>query len=219
MNNMRWVVSFLGRLKRNNNRRWFEKNRMDYDRARQTFEDFVFEIIQNVQLFDDSIGHPEPRDCIFRIYRDVRFSKDKSPYKTNFGAVIAPEGRKTRRACYYVQVSPGEHMLGGGVYMPEANQLKRLRRHVLSNGEEFERLMAKRSFRDYFGGLWDEDKLSRVPRGFDPQDPYVELAKNRHFVVSHSFTNREVLSAGFVKSVSKGFRLMKDFNDFLNQVK
>jgi uncharacterized protein (TIGR02453 family) len=154
---------------------------------------------------------------MFRIYKDVRFSKDKSPYKTNLGAVIAHGGRKTTKACYYVQVSPGDHMLGGGVYMPPPDQLKRLRKHVLQNAEEFNRLLANRSFRQFFGGLWDEDKLVRPPKGFNPEDPNIDLAKHKHYLVSHAFSDQDVLSGSFVRRIARGFRLMKDFNRFLNE--
>ncbi len=217
MGNLKPVLAFLSALKRHNNRPWFAKHKEDYESARRIFEDFIFEVIQRVQEFDDTIGHPEPKDCIFRIYKDVRFSKDKAPYKTNFGAVIAQGGRKTQKACYYVQISPGDHMLGGGIYLPPPDQLKRLRGHVLERADELHRILSAKAFQRYFGGMWEEDKLVRPPKGFDVDDPNIELAKHKHFVVSHSLSDKDVLSGDIVKKVGDGFRMMKTFNRFLNE--
>jgi uncharacterized protein (TIGR02453 family) len=213
---MKTVLNFLKQLKRNNRREWFEKHRDVFDTARLEFENLVFDLTESIARFDPAVGQPEPRDCIFRIYRDVRFSKDKSPYKTHFGAVLGPKGRKTQGPLYYIHVSPGDNFFGGGVYQPPPDQLDALRHHALTHAESFLRIIRKPVFRKFYGDLWD-DKLQRPPKGFPADDPNIDLAKYKSYVVMHALNEREVLSPRFRKTVVNGFRLMKDFNDFLRQ--
>src|SRR3989304_4261485 len=131
------TLTFLKKLKKNNNREWFNANKHLYDDARYDFEVFVFDLIQNISVFDESVSGLEPKDCLFRIYRDVRFSKDKAPYKQNFGAVIQIGGRKSSKSGYYIHLEPGgKNMLASGIYMPMPDKLSSVRNHVAENFKE-----------------------------------------------------------------------------------
>jgi uncharacterized protein (TIGR02453 family) len=217
MNDLRTTLRFLSALKKHNHRKWFAAHKAEYDAARSAMEDFLFEVIHGIAEFDHSIGPVEPKDCLFRIHRDTRFSSDKTPYKTNMGAVIAPGGRKTSTACYYLHVEPGASMLGGGVYMPPPDKLKSIRQLISHEGATLRKVLQEPASRKCFGGLWDEDKLTRPPKGFDASDPWIDYIKNKHFVLLHEFKDREITSSAFLRSVLRCFRLMKPFKDFLNR--
>lgn len=213
---MKSILTFLKALKKNNRREWFEKHRDEFDAARLKFEHLVFDLTEAVRQFDRAIGQPEPRDCIFRIYRDVRFSKDKSPYKCHFGAVVGAKGRKTTGPLYYVHLEPGDCFAGGGVYQPDAPYLQTLRRYVVAHGNECRSILQKPSFAKMFDGLWDQ-RLQRPPKGFDPDDPHIELAKYKSYIVSHRFTEAEVTGRPFLKRLTDAFRELRQFNQFLRK--
>jgi len=131
------IIKFLTTLKENNNRDWFNKNKKWYQRSIEEFEVYVNCLIGEIQKFDVDIRFLAAKDCIFRIYRDIRFSKDKSPYKTNFGAFIVKDGRKSGNAGYYLHIEPGSSFLGGGIYMPPAETLRVVRKEIFENTKEF----------------------------------------------------------------------------------
>ncbi|MDH5654511.1 MAG: DUF2461 domain-containing protein [Spirochaetia bacterium] len=145
---------------------------------------------------DKRLSGVKPRDCIFRIYKDVRFSKDKSPYKTNFGAYIRPGGRKTHSAGYYIHIEHGKSMIGTGIYKPEAIELSLIRAHIAANGKDLEKAMQKAEFKKYFSDLYD-DALKKVPRGYDPGHTMGKYLKYKSLIVSNIFQIKKFFPANF----------------------
>src|SRR5712692_5274430 len=157
------TLDFLSQLQKNNNKAWFDQHRAAYETARSGFEDFVDDLIRGVGTFED-LGDLSAKDCVFRINRDVRFSKDKSPYKTNVGASIAPGGRKSTRLGYYIHLGPhDESMIAGGLHMPMPDQLAKFRRAIDRDANAFKKLTAHKQFVQYFGTV-SGGRLSTAPQ-------------------------------------------------------
>jgi uncharacterized protein (TIGR02453 family) len=208
------VLSFLGRLRKNNDRAWFEAHRPDYEKALGRFEDFVAALIIEISSFDDLAG-VTPRECMFRLYRDVRFSKDKSPYKTNMSAAIGPGGKKSARFPSYVSVSPDNHsMLAGGCHDPSSEQLATWRLAVDRDPVALKKIIGRKEFVAAFGGLAGE-RLARAPRGFAADHPDLDLLRLKELTVVRPLTDSEVLSPSLVQSSAKVFRTMKPLLDYL----
>lgn len=214
---MKEILSFLSDLKNNNNREWFDLNRDRYQKAKTLFEEKVNLMIVEISHFDPSVGMPAAKDSIFRIFRDVRFSKDKLPYKTNFGAFIANGGRKTSRAGYYIHIEPGASMVGGGIYMPEPDVVKKLRQEIYYNAAGFKKLIEEKNFKKTFGKLAEFDKLKRPPKDFDATFPDVDLLMYKSYTVMHPLSDEVVMSDKFPQKVLEVCSTMKEFNHFLNQ--
>jgi len=214
---MKVILSFLSDLKNNNNREWFDLNRDRYLKAKTLFEEKVNLVIGEISHFDPSIGMPAAKDSIFRIFRDVRFSKDKLPYKTNFGAFVANGGRKTARAGYYIHIEPGASMVGGGIYMPEQDVVKKLRQEIYYNAAGFKKLIEEKKFKKTFGKLAEFDKLKRPPKDFDANFPDVDLLMYKSYTVMHPLADEVVLSDRFPQKVLEVCSTMKEFNQFLNK--
>jgi uncharacterized protein (TIGR02453 family) len=214
---MKDILEFLSDLKNNNNREWFDENRDRYQSAKVKFEDYVNLIIGEISLFDPQIGQPAAKDTIFRVFRDVRFSKDKLPYKSNFGAFIANGGRKSPRAGYYFHLEPGASMIGGGIYMPQPEVLKKIRQEIYFNAADFKKLLEEDKFKRVFGGLGDYDRLKRPPKDFDASFPDIQLLMYKSYVVMHKLDDEAILKDGFSKGITDACRTMTDFNHFLNR--
>lgn len=213
------TLDFLKALKKNNNRDWFEKNKDKYLAAKKNVEDFTDEVIKSFSTFDKSLAGLKAKECVFRIYRDVRFSKDKSPYKTNMGATINAGGRKMEVAGYYLHIDPEKSFLAGGRWMPSSDHLKKIRQEIVYNGKKLKKILADKEFKKYFGDLDETEgyKLSRPPKGFDKNHPDIELLKFNSFIVWHEYKDKDVLSKNFLKELTKGAKIMKPMNDFLNE--
>jgi uncharacterized protein (TIGR02453 family) len=211
------VLSFLKQLEKNNKREWFEAHRSDYENALRRFEDFVAALIIEISAFEDLAG-VAPKDCMFRIYRDVRFSKDKSPYKTNMGASIGPGGRKLRGYPCYLHVEPGNRsMLAGGCHEASTEQLARWRSAVDKDASTVKKLIGNKDFVAAFGGLTGE-KLAKAPRGYAANHPELELLRLKQIAVMHAVTDKELLSPLVVQSSAAIFRTMKPFTDYLGSI-
>lgn len=210
---------FLERLYTNNNKEWFDKNRSEYQIAKAEFELFIQNAIEIISRIDSRVEDLEAKKAIFRIFRDVRFSKNKIPYKTNFGAAIASGGRKSPFAGYYIHISPNnESFIAGGLYHPEPKILSAIRQEIDYNGDDFLNKINDTSFKSFYGGLWDQDRLKLAPKGYAKDHPNIEILKNKSFLVSHQITDNEVLSGDIMNVIMKGAQLLKPFNDFLNVV-
>jgi len=210
------TFSFLSLIKKNNNRDWFEKNKDKYLAAKDDMNRFIEELIKSFSSFDKSLADLKAKDCVFRIYRDVRFSKDKSPYKINMGASINAGGKAMEVAGYYIHVQPGKSFLAGGRWMPPAADVKKIRQEIDYNGKELRKILNNKDFKKYFGDMDEEYKLSRPPKGYDKNHPDIELLKLSSYLVLHDYSDKELLSKNFVKEVAKGAKIMKPFLDFLN---
>lgn len=213
------ILDFLNELKQNNTREWFQQNKLRYELLRADFESFLNKLIPEVYKFDPGIGLITAKDCIFRIYKDIRFSKDKTPYKTNFGAFIAENGRKSLKAGYYVHLDPEESFLGGGLYMPPPDILKLVRQEIFFTSEELKGIMNEDAFRNIYGGLHDmEDKLKKPPRDYPLDFKDIELLKHKSYTVWHTLSTDVLSSGALLEDILLKFRAMASFNAYLNRV-
>lgn len=212
----RSTIEFLKKLKKNNNRDWFNQNKELYNKAKEDFISFIQTLIDQIAAFDKSLNGVEARNCIFRIYRDVRFSKDKTPYKPNFGANMAQGGRKSMSSGYYIHLEPGSSFLAGGVYMPPTPQLNAIRQEIDYNIDEFKTIINNKEFKKYFEGLSDMHKLKMAPKGYPKDHPEIELLKFKSYIVTHNL-EKEMISEHFLKYCSKVFNAMTPLNEFLNR--
>ncbi|WP_179957802.1 DUF2461 domain-containing protein [Exilibacterium tricleocarpae] len=211
------VFDFLTDLQINNNRPWFEDNRDRYRSVAATFEQFIGGLINNIARFDPDIGRLQPRQCIFRIYRDTRFSKDKTPYKTSLGAHLLAGGRshEANHAGYYLKIAPGGSLLAGGAYLPPGSWLGPIRQAICDNPAAFKKIIAQKSFKNYFGTI-EGEKLKTAPRGFAKDHPEIELLRYKSFLAVHNLDDEQVTDAGFMGHTTRVFRALQPFAAFLN---
>jgi uncharacterized protein (TIGR02453 family) len=211
------TFDFLTKLKNNNNRAWFQENRSAFDRAQEAFAIFVDALIRDLGRGENLTG-VSAKDCIFRIYRDIRFSKDKSPYKTNMGAEIVGGGRKSGRLGYYFHIAPHDQsMIAGGLYMPSGEQIAKFRQAIARDARKFKRIMNEKEFKKYFGTL-EGERLKTAPQGFGRDHPEIELLKLKQVVVHHRLSDEQVLSANAAVHAVAACKAMKPFLDYLNKV-
>jgi uncharacterized protein (TIGR02453 family) len=212
------TLKFLKDLKKNNNKPWFEKNKSYYLDAKDDVELFVARVIEEFGKKDADIAPLQPKDCTYRIYRDVRFSKDKTPYKTHMGAYLNRGGKKMPTAGFYLHIEPGRNMAGGGLWMPPAPDLSKVRQEIDYNLKEWTKILGDRAFKKAFPeGLETTEILSRPPKGYEAENPAIEFLKLKSFVVTGTFTDAEMQSRSLLKNVLKTFETMKDFVHFLNR--
>jgi uncharacterized protein (TIGR02453 family) len=211
------ILFFLTELKQNNSKEWFDANRDRYQGLRKNFMDFLFSLIQALHEMDPSIGIPEPKECIFRINRDIRFSKDKTPYKTNFGAYISNGGRKSSYAGYYLNLEPKNCFAAGGLYMPDKDQLKAVREEINYQPEVFRKIIESPEFKKQFGSLSD-DRLKTAPMGYDKNDPDIDLLRYKSFSVSAGVHDDLITEKKFISELISIFETLKPLNDFINRV-
>jgi uncharacterized protein (TIGR02453 family) len=211
------TLDFLNTLKFNNNRDWFIKNRTAYSDARSNFENFVQEMINKIADFEPIIKGLEVKSCIYRINRDIRFSNDKSPYKSHFGAFIVKGGKKNgdKFAGYYFHIEPGKSILAGGAYMPPTPWLSAIREKIDEEPDKFLEIINDKVFIKYFGKI-DGEKLKASPKGYRSDHPQIELLKFKSYLVFNEVPDKDVLNSGYSEHVLKTFKAMKPFNDFLN---
>jgi len=214
---MKTILPFLQDLAANNNRDWFAANKIRYETAKKELNNFIDGLINNLAKTDPSLSDLKAKDCMFRIFRDMRFSKNKDPYKTNMGAVIAPDGRKSTKACYYLHIDPAGCFLAGGIYMPEPDNLKRIRQEIDYNLDAFEKIIHDKNFQKQFGTLGDNGRLKTSPKGYEADNPAIEYLRNKSFTVSHAFSPAEISKAGFEAYCVETFAEIRPLNLFLNQ--
>lgn len=210
------IFDFLHQLDKNNNRDWFIENKEFYTKAQKEVEKFVDQLIPNIHKFDQQIGTLTAKQTMFRIYRDVRFSKDKTPYKTYFGAFIAQGGRKSEYAGYYMHLSADTCFLGGGSHNPSGENLKKIRSEIYYNAEEFKKILSKKSFTETFGKM-EGEKLVRPPVGFPKDFADIELLKFKTFTVFQNITEKQAKESTFDKYALDVFKTMNPFIKFLNR--
>ncbi len=209
------ILDFLNELTVNNNKDWFIEKKEKYQQAKEDFESYINELILIVHSIDPKIGHPHAKDCIFRIYRDVRFAKNKLPYKNNFGAYIAHGGRKSPYAGYYFHIEPDNSFIGGGLYCPQSNILKSVRESIMENTEEYKQIINDKLFKKTFHNIWGE-RVKTAPKGFSKNDPNIDLIKPKSYALVAELSNKDILSSKIENHIRKVFQTMKPFNDFIN---
>ena len=215
---METTLHFLKKLKINNNREWFDSNKTEYLASKEIFEEFVSELIKGINKFDKKVSLDlKPKDCTFRIYKDVRFSKDKTPYKNNMSASINPGGKKSNIPGYYFHLEPEACFLAGGVYMPMPDDLKAIRQEIDYNPLPLINILKSASFKKQFNGLDEEDKLKNPPKGFNKDHAHSEILKNKHFIVSKKFENKVILKKEGLSKTLDSFKAMYPFLDYLRK--
>ena len=215
---MKKTLDFLKKIKKNNDRDWFLKNKLVYEEAKAEFEKVISDVLTKSIKFDKTLAALEAKKTLFRINRDVRFSKDKSPYKTNFGAFINAAGKNSTLPGYYIHIEPGNSFIAGGCYMPEADKLAAIRQEIDYHFSDFKKLLAQKEFKKYFGGkLSDEEKLVNPPKGYDKENPAVEFLKYKHFIVLHKVDDKKLLGPKFPQYVADVLKAMQPFNLFLKK--
>lgn len=211
------ILTFLGDLKDNNNREWFAENKTRYESTKKEFEHISNALILEISKFDDDIKHVDVKDCVFRIYRDTRFSHDKTPYKTHYGVFIAAGGgRKSVRGGYYFHLEPGNCFIATGVWCPPPEILKALRQSVYDNIDEFKEITGNPGFSRYFTTFYQNDKLRTAPKGFPKDFPEIELLKLKHYMVEYKLDESFLAQNDFVSKVAGIFKAAHPLNVFLN---
>jgi uncharacterized protein (TIGR02453 family) len=213
------TIKFLKDLKKNNNKPWFEANRKKYEDAKEDFAQFIERIIEKHARKDKTLKELKAKDCMFRINRDVRFSKDKSPYKTNFGASINRGGKKSVFAGYYFHCEPGEHFVGGGLWMPMPPELKKLRQEIDYNLEDFKKIVESKKFRSVYGELYagEDVRLTKVPQGFEKDSPAAAYLKLKSYLAMKKLSDSEMTSKTLEKQALEAFDILQPLVEFINK--
>jgi uncharacterized protein (TIGR02453 family) len=211
------TLDFLNSIKSNNNRDWFIANRPLYVESKNNFESFVQEIINKTIVFEPIMKGLEAKSCVFRINRDIRFSNDKSPYKSHFGAFIVQGGKKNgdKFAGYYFHIEPGNSIIAGGAYTPPTPWLTGIREKISEKPDEFIEIINAKDFIKYFGKI-EGEKLKTAPKGFLSDHPHIELLKLKSYLVINEVSDKIVVGNDFSDHVLKVFKAMKPLNDYLN---
>ena len=211
------TVTFLEKLSKNNNKPWFDKHRDSYASAKEDYEYLVGDILDKLSLTEPVFKEQNAKDSIFRIFRDVRFSKDKTPYKANFGAFFSRGGRKFPGAGYYLHIEPGgKSFAGGGLWMPESPMLKAVRQEIDYNFKEFIAIIEEKKFKKLFKQVSGE-QLKTLPQGYAADNPALEYLKMKSYTVMHNFADADIREKIFSKKVVDIFNAMKPFIAFLNR--
>jgi uncharacterized protein (TIGR02453 family) len=212
------LTTFLAGLAENNRRDWFEANRAEYQALRDDFTAFVGEIIERTADFDERVRWKDPRECLFRIYRDVRFSHDKSPYKTTFSAYISEQNRRGAPPGYYLEVDEkGVMLAAAGIWLPPADVLARLRASLAEHPERFEKVLRARGFRKTFGEL-QGDRLTRPPRGYTAETPLIEHVKRKSYIVWRETDARAITHDDALAYVVDSFRTARPLVEWVRGV-
>jgi uncharacterized protein (TIGR02453 family) len=210
------ILEFLSSLEKNNNREWFEKNKKLYLSAKNSFDELVVLLIQTAKSIDPGIGYLEPKDCTFRIYRDIRFSKEKTPFKTNFGAYISRGGKNSEWAGYYFHLDPSESFIAGGKYQPQGPAIKSIREAIMYEPSVFRAILEKPSFKKHFAGIMGET-LKTAPQGFPKDHPDIDLLKYKGYAVYQPLSPKLLKSPDLLNEIVTAWKELKTLNDFLNR--
>lgn len=213
------TLSFLKQLAKNNNKPWFDVNREKYDEAKKDFENFIQALIEQFGKKDPSIAALTAKSCLFRINRDIRFSKDKTPYKKNFAASINKGGKKSVFAGYYFHLEPGNSFVGGGIWMPMPAETQKIRQEIDYCYDEFKKIIHSKNFAGIYAGLDREDeiRLANVPKGYTKDNPAAEFLKLKSWVAMSSFTDTALTSKTLLKQSVEAFSAIRPLIEFLNR--
>ena len=212
---MEKVLQFLENLSANNNKDWFHDNRKLYEECRDKILLITEILITEIRKFDSEIPAMSPKDCMFRIFRDVRFSNDKKPYKTNFGSFIAKGGRKSLLAGYYFHIEPDGSFAGGGLYMPPAEQLRAIRSYIADNGHEFLDIIQEKKFKKIYPEMYDH-KLKTAPKGFPKNHEFADILRYQSFVFSTNLKKEIITGDNFINYLVNAFIELHKINRFIN---
>jgi len=212
------TLKFLKDLKKNNNKPWFDAHRKEYEAAKKDFTAFIQAVIDKHSKMDPTIKSIVAKNCLFRINRDIRFSKDKSPYKTNIGAYINRGGKKSLFGGYYFHCEPGQCFVGGGLWMPMPPELNKVRQEIDYNFAEFKKIINSKKFKSIYKDLSRDAEyvLSRVPKGYEANNPAAEYLKLKSFVGTASLKDADLTSKDLVKKTTAAFEALQPLIEFVN---
>lgn len=213
------TINFIKNLGENNNKPWFEAHRTNFDNAKANFQTLVGIVIAELGKTDPDIAPLLSKNCVFRQYRDVRFSKDKTPYKNHMGASFDKGGKKSGMAGYYLHIEPGnKSMAGGGLWMPEAPVVRKIRQEIDYNWDEFLSIIQAPEFKKIYGDLsFGEYQLTREPKGYEKENPAIEYLKLKSFVAIRPLRDEELLAKDLLKKVTATFTALMPLIQFLNR--
>ena len=212
------IIEYLKTLQINNNKLWFDAHKKRYDEARAAFIQTVDTIIPAIAKFDSDIGNLAAKECIFRINRDVRFSKNKLPYKNNMAAYFNRAGKKGTGAGYYLHIEPGRSFAAAGIWMPLPADLSKIRQEIDYNFNEWKKIIGGSSFKNQFeNGVDKSNSLMRPPKGYEPGNDAIDFIKLKSFVTTKPLTDADLMSKSFVADLSKTFKTVKPMINFINR--
>jgi len=210
------TVEFLKQLIDNNNREWFQANKAAYDIARENVIEFTAELIKLLQQMDPGIDAAlDPKKAVMRIYRDIRFSKNKTPYKNNFGISVPTSGLKSGGVEYYFHITPGASFIGGGYWMPENDHLKKIRQEIDYNAHDLKSIIDAPDFVELFGEFRKQEQLKTVPKGYEPDNENLDLLKLKSFIAWHPVKDKELFKADAVQNIAQICAKIHPLNIFL----
>jgi uncharacterized protein (TIGR02453 family) len=213
---MRPYLAFLSALAEHNSKEWMDANKKWYLETRETLMEDVALMLGQLTETEPDLAAFKPKDCVFRQNRDIRFSANKTPYKTNFGIYFAPGGKKSPGPGYYLQIQPGNSFMAGGIWMPEGDMLKKIRKEIDYNGHELEQIENDPEFKQLFTKI-EGEKLKTSPRDYDADHQYIEYLKLKSYTVTHPISDKAVDSGVYIQFALDGFRRMKPFIEFLSR--
>lgn len=213
------ALHFLEDLIANNNTEWMHANKKRYDEYKKEYHNFIASLLAELKPLDKSLEPLEVKNCTFRINRDIRFSKDKSPYKTNMGAWFSQNRNRKNSPGYYIHFEKGKSFIAGGVWCPEPNELKQIRREIAFYHEDLEKIVNNPTFKKEFKELSREENnvLKKAPKDFDPNHPAIEFLKLKSYTASHKIDDSLFTDPDFSKKIAQQLITLKPLNDFLSR--
>lgn len=209
------TLSFLTELAQNNHKEWMDANRKRYETAKENVLELTEQLLTGLIEMGLDLMALTAKQCLFRINRDIRFSANKSPYKNNFGISISPNGRKAKEPGYYLHIEPGNSFVGGGMWMPDREQLRKIRQEIDYSWDEFNKIIHQAQFEQTFQTI-ESPSLIRPPKGYNADHPGIEFLKLKSFTVGRSLTDQEILDPHLAQNLLSVYGNMRPFIDFLN---
>ena len=213
------TLGFFRKLKKNNNKPWFDEHRAEYEAAKSELEGFIQRIIDEFSHVDKDLSGLHAKQCLYRINRDIRFSKDKTPYKNHLAASLDRGGKRSGFAGYYFHLEPGQSFLGAGIWNPEPEPLRKIRQEIDYNFEEFVQILKARDFKKLYPELYTGEnvQMKKVPQGFEKDNPAEYYSRFKSWMILSELTDEELLSASLLKKTLRAFKIAKPFIDFVNR--
>lgn len=215
--NLTLTLDFLTDLAKHNKKEWMDDNKKRYQEAKDQVIQLIGEVLQRIAVFDPGVANIDPRKTLFRINRDIRFSKNKDPYKTNFGASIVEGGRKSGNPGYYMHIQPGNNFIGGGIYQPLPDMLQKVRQEIDYSGSELKAIIEDKHFSKTYGDPHSADRLKTAPKGYPKDHEFIALLQLKHYVFMRSVEDKELISPKFVQQAADDFETLHPFNQFLSR--
>ena len=212
---LKFALDFLKDLSKHNHKEWMDANKKRYLEAKDHVIEFVQEVMDQVSSFDPAISSLEPKKTLFRFNRDIRFSKNIDPYKTNFGAFLVEGGKKSGLPGYYIHLQPGNSFIGGGIYQPSPETLQKVRQEIDYSGKDLQAILNSKQFAATYPTPHSTDRLKTAPKGYPKDHEFIELLQLKHYVYMKSVDDKTVTSGDFVKLITTDFKTLHPFNQFL----